>query len=69
MYRYRFHIRDVAGGTVDEAAREFSGDLDALDHAKALAKQHIIEIWEGMRRVARVKPGDAGPLPTDAEPN
>ncbi len=48
-------------------AREFSNDLDALDHARLLANALPVEIWQGARRVARVRPGDVGPSLDEAE--
>jgi len=65
MFRYLFHFHDSGGGMMPADAKEFTNDLDALDHARALANALPVEIWQGARRVARVRPGDAAPSVTD----
>ena len=40
-------------------------DLTALREAERLSKTHTIEVWDGSRRVARVKKGNAALVPED----
>jgi hypothetical protein len=69
MIRYHIQIRGLEGDIMEEDARDFSHDLDALDYARSLAGSHSIEVWDGERRVARVKPGDVAATPSDRESN
>jgi hypothetical protein len=47
--------------------RAFVGadDLSALGEARRLSATHTIEVWQGNRKVARVKKGDIPPACTD----
>jgi hypothetical protein len=47
--------------------RAFLGadDLSALAEAQRLSATHTIEVWEGHRKVARVKKGNSAPTPAD----
>jgi hypothetical protein len=40
-------------------------DLSALTEARRLSATHTIEVWDGRRKVARVKKGDAPLVYTD----
>jgi|KBSSwiStaDraftv2_1062776.scaffolds.fasta_scaffold6637187_1 hypothetical protein len=40
-------------------------DLAALAEAERLSATHTIEVWEGIRKVARVKKGNAALASTD----
>ena len=40
---------------------ECRDDLDALDAARSLARDRVVEVYTGARLVARVKPGDEPP--------
>ncbi len=42
-------------------------DLEALNEAERLCKNHDIEVWHGDRRVARVKKGNAARVPEDRQ--
>jgi hypothetical protein len=42
-----------------------SDDLAALAEAERLSATHSIEVWEGSRKVARVKKGNIGLASTD----
>ena len=61
IYRFRF-FNEV--GFLHETRHEHTDDLDALDAAKLLSRNFLIELWCDGRRVARVKPNDA---PADVE--
>jgi hypothetical protein len=63
MAAYRFFQIVSGEGRTEAEVRDFVDDLDALDYAERLAKMVPIEIWDGTRMVARVKPGEraAGP--------
>lgn len=47
--------------------RAYSGpdDLAALEEAQRQSANHAIEVWEGLRKVARVKKGNAALSWTD----
>lgn len=51
-----FLFRD--GELVGEIQRHCGDDLDALDAARALCRDHVIEVYSELRFVARVKQGD-----------
>ena len=57
-----FLIRD--GELVGEIARHFADDLDALDAANELCRDHDVEIYRDIALVGRVKQGNA---PLNAE--
>lgn len=62
-FEIRFHDKlDVA-----ILRRTYIGDDDlaALVEAERLSKTHTIEVWEGIRKVARVKKGNAALASTD----
>jgi hypothetical protein len=52
-----FLFRD--GEVVGEVKRHCGDDLDALDAARALCRDHLVEVYSELRLVARVKQGDA----------
>ena len=59
MSDYSFHCFD-ARGTVAQSQRIICrDDLDALDEGVRRSAGHAIEIFQGSRLVARVKPGNA----------
>jgi len=49
--------------------RAFSAhdDLTALREAERLSKTHTIEVWDGARRVARVKKGNVALVTEDRQ--
>jgi hypothetical protein len=59
-----FLMRD--GEPVEEIERDFAEDLDALEAARALARDHVVEVYSDIRLVTRVKQGDEAPTVTDA---
>ncbi|MBA2590423.1 MAG: hypothetical protein H0U98_17570 [Alphaproteobacteria bacterium] len=58
--QYRLYCLDAVTQLIvsatDLVARD---DLDALKKAERLCEAHAIEIWQGARRVARVKKDNA----------
>ena len=62
----QFEIRFLDYSEVPVMTRAFPArdDLAALDEAERLCKTHMIEVWLGDHRVARVKKGNA-PLTTE----
>jgi hypothetical protein len=53
-YRIIFHNRD--GKPVAESIVEKPDDAAAFDHASAHSHPHEMQIWQGDRLVARVRP-------------
>jgi hypothetical protein len=55
-----FLIRN--GTPVDRLSDDFPNDVNALDRAKALSSDGdcVVEVYQGIRLVARLKPNDAG---------
>jgi hypothetical protein len=58
LYKF-FLIRD--GQILDEIKRHLADDLEALDSARTLCREHVVEVYEEIRLVARVKQHN-GPL-------
>lgn len=59
MQKYRLKFLDPLNAAV--MARDFQGsdDLAALAAAEHACHTHDVEVWQGARRVARVKKGNA----------
>jgi hypothetical protein len=57
---YRFYTLGSDDHIKSGEYHDRADDLDALEHAKALANDSPIEIWDGSRLVARVKPSGDG---------
>lgn len=55
MNQYKFFFLDDRGHVLSAQEHLLRDDLDALAVAKSLRSDHAVEIWEGMREVARVK--------------
>ncbi len=65
MARYTLHLLDHNDATI--GVFECAGDdLDALDAARDLAKDNVVEVWSNRGRIARVKKGDAPSGPEDS---
>ena len=65
MALYKFFLfRD--GQLVNQAERHCSDHLDALDAARALCRDYVIEVYSDFRFVARVKERDAALNAMDA---
>jgi hypothetical protein len=52
-----FLIRD--GTPVERLTQDCPDDSDALHRAKAFSRDYVVEIYQGIRLVARVKDRDA----------
>jgi hypothetical protein len=63
----KFELRFLDKLEVVVLVRTFlaSDDLKALVEAQRQCLTHTIEVWEGGRRVARVKKGNIPAIPTD----
>lgn len=62
-----FELRFLDKLDVVIVVRTYSGrdDLAALAEAQRQSTAHVIEVWQGLRRVARVKKGNAALSWTD----
>ena len=57
MALYKFFLfRD--GEVVGQVERHCGDDLDALDAARGLSRDHVIEVYSELRFVARLKEHD-----------
>ena len=63
MADYQMFFLTSENHIVNHFEHSYDNDLDALDKARDLAKNHAIEIWQKKRRVAFVKKGNT---PLDA---
>lgn len=59
MNQYKFYFLDENGHIFSAQDHLLRDDLDALAAAQKLNGDHVIEVWQGARQVARVKVGDA----------
>jgi hypothetical protein len=59
MTRYELHFLDKLDFVVFVRAYTSDDDLGALEQAERLSITHTIEIWDGLRKVARIKKGNA----------
>jgi len=66
MSCYSIHAFDHGGEVALSHTVRCSDDLDALSAGIRRSEAHAIEIWQGQRRVARVKLGNAPLDATDA---
>ncbi|HET7085137.1 MAG TPA: hypothetical protein VFI23_10225 [Rhizomicrobium sp.] len=62
---YKLFGLDEAGHIVFEKDLLAYDDLAALREAEAACDNHVVEVWQGARRVARVKRGNAPLRATD----
>lgn len=63
MKRYRICSLDTDGQITLVFEMACRDDLDALAEGESIAARNRVEVWDGRRLVARVKPGNA---PLDA---
>jgi hypothetical protein len=68
MRHYRFDLVDRAGRVSQSQFHGCADDLDALDKAQTLCARSAVDVWEGARRVLRVKHHNAMATPTDSLP-
>jgi hypothetical protein len=59
MRHYRVYTLDPAGRIFLAQNVQCRDDLEALDWAEKAAGHDDLEVWDGSRLVARVKPEDA----------
>ena len=69
MSSYRFCFQDRRGRVIERHNIFCHDELEAMHIAKQFDSRHLIEIWDGSRRVARMKPGDPGPPVSDRHLN
>jgi hypothetical protein len=62
LQQYKFFFLDDRGHVFRSQDHLFQDDIAALEAGQRLKASHIIEIWQGAREVARVKP-DGSALP------
>ena len=65
MRHYKFYFLDDSGHMLRAEDHMYRDDLAALEAAKKLHASEAIDIWDQVRRVARVKPGDRPASPSD----
>ncbi len=58
MNQHKFLFLDERGQVLSTKDHLLRDDLDALDAARKLYGDHMIEVWHGARQIARVKIGD-----------
>jgi hypothetical protein len=54
MSSYRFYSHDHLGRLIDRCERQCRDDGEALEVAHGLNHRHDIEVWLGLRHVARI---------------
>lgn len=59
MRHYKVYSLDRTGRIALAQDVECRDDLDALAWAEHAASREVLEVWQGARLVARVKPGNA----------
>jgi hypothetical protein len=65
MRDFELHFIDVDGATVRACNIAARDDLQALEEAERESSLNSVEVWQGSRRVARVKRGNTPLLVTD----
>jgi hypothetical protein len=65
MQSYRVYSLDHSGHISRARDVECRDDLDALALAEQTARRESMEVWQGARFVARVKPDNAPLTPDD----
>jgi len=68
MGQYRFDLINVEGEIAQSQFHACADDLDALDKAEALSLVNLVDVWDGARRVLRVKRGNQLATPSDVLP-
>ena len=65
MRNFQFRFFDRLGAMAHVTMWAAKDDLRALSEAQRQSASHTIEIWDGERRVARVKQGNVPATPLD----
>lgn len=68
MGHYRFDLIGEAGAVAHSQIHILADDLVALDLAERLCASNAVEVWDGERRVLRVKRENAMAIPSDRFP-
>lgn len=58
MSRYQFYLLNSADRDVDRQVHSCMDDQAAVQMARSLCFDNNIDVWQGARRVARVKKAD-----------
>ena len=59
MSSYRFFLLNTQGSAIDGFVEDCVDDRDALEKARAVAANRMVEIWQAGRHVALVRQGEA----------
>lgn len=59
MKQFELHFLDRLEVIIVKRKYSAQDDLDALAEAERCSRTHTIEVWDGARKVARVKKGNA----------
>ena len=68
MGRYRFDLLEDGGMIARSQFHACIDDLAALDVAETLCDANAVDVWDGERRVLRVKRENAMATPSDRLP-
>lgn len=68
MGQYRFDLLLDGGAIAQSEFHACADDLAALDVAERLCAKNVVDVWDGERRVLRVKRENAMATPTDRLP-
>jgi hypothetical protein len=68
MGRYRFDLIGEAGAVTQSQVHVLVDDLAALDLAECMCARNAVDVWDGARRVLRVKRQNAMATPSDRFP-
>ena len=65
MIHFELRFHDNSNALIFMRAYIGADDLAALAEAERLSETHVVEVWEGTRKVARVKKGNIALANTD----
>jgi hypothetical protein len=68
MGHYRFDLLKDGGSVAHSQFHACADDLAALDVAERLCGSNAVDVWDGERRVLRVKRDNAMATPSDSFP-
>ena len=66
MGQYRFDLLLDGGGVSQSQFHACADELAALDIAERLCARNMVDVWDGERRVLRVKRENVLSTPTDS---
>ena len=67
MPDYRLFILNRENHIIDHVEETCDDDTGAVTRARALAKEHAIEIWRARRRIAFVNKGGSAVMESEAQ--